>query len=383
MASVLSKIIENILLDRLSSYLTTNPNQFGFKAKHGTDMCIYSLKEIINTYKYLNGCIFTCFLDASKAFDRVKHSVLFKKLINRGAPGYIVKLLIFWYSHQTMCVRWGGGLSSKFMVSNGVRQGGILSPYLFNVYMDDLSNALDECNTGCLAGDKVVNHLMYADDLVLICPSAIGLSKLLQICEQYGIDHDIKFNSKKSAILICRNSFTKDVSFPVFTISSCKIEESTSVKYLGHFITNDMKDDKDIMRQCRLLYVQGNMLLRKFYMCSSNVKVTLFRAYCISMYTPHLWWNYTNAAIRKLYVAYNNAFRMLLKMPRDCSASGMFAENNVPSCQAVIRNLIFRFMTRLDSSSNTVIRAILDSDIMYNSRIRCHWRSLLYVNTQV
>ena len=77
---------------------------FGFKPKLGTDMCIYSLKEIIGSYSKLNGCVFSCFLDASKAFDRVKHSMLFTKLLRRGAPGYIVRLLMFWYAHQTMCL---------------------------------------------------------------------------------------------------------------------------------------------------------------------------------------------------------------------------------------------------------------------------------------
>ena len=97
------------------------------------------------------------------------------KLTRRGVPGYIVKLLSYWYAKQTMRVRWGDCISSPFRVSNGVRQGGILSPYLFNVYMDDLSRLLNCCNTGCMSGDTIINHLMYADDLVLISPSATGM----------------------------------------------------------------------------------------------------------------------------------------------------------------------------------------------------------------
>ena len=67
-----------------------------------------------------------------------------------------------------MCVRWGNSLSDPSHVNNGVRQGGILSPYLFNVYMDDLSQSLNCCKTGCLSGEIIINHLMYADDLVLL-----------------------------------------------------------------------------------------------------------------------------------------------------------------------------------------------------------------------
>ena len=94
-----------------------------------------------------------------------------------------------------MRVLWGDCISSPFRVSNGVRQGGILSPYLFNVYMDDLSCLLNCCNTGCVSGDTIINHLMYADDLVLISPSATGMKELLCACEVYSLEHAIIYNS--------------------------------------------------------------------------------------------------------------------------------------------------------------------------------------------
>ena len=80
--------------------------------------------------------MYVTMLDASKAFDRVNHSKLLCKLIDRGCPAFIVRILYYWYSTQTFTVRWCQGLSGFFTVCNGVKQGGILSLHLFNVYMD-------------------------------------------------------------------------------------------------------------------------------------------------------------------------------------------------------------------------------------------------------
>ena len=143
-----------------------------------------------------------------------------------------------------------------------------------------------------------------------------------------------------------------------------------SVKYLGHIMCSDSKDDKDIMCQCRQLYARGNVLLRKFYMCTNDVKIKLFSTFCSSMYTAQLWWNHTVYSIHRLRVCCNNVFRRLLRLPKYCNASAMFAERLIPDCKAVIQNLVYRFMSRLDKSRNTLIIAVLGTDIRWKSRIR-------------
>ena len=80
--------------------------------------------------------IFVTFLDACKAFDEIYFWLLLQKLITKDFPVFIIKILAYWYCYQEMHVRWGSTFTSSFHVSNGVKQGGILSPMLFNVHMD-------------------------------------------------------------------------------------------------------------------------------------------------------------------------------------------------------------------------------------------------------
>ena len=107
LASVMSKVMETVLLSRLERYVLSTDHQFGFKRKHGTDLCIFALKEILDKYNRQNSTMFICFIDASKAFDRVNHGKLFLKLSKSGVPGFLIRILVYWYSHQAMRVRWG------------------------------------------------------------------------------------------------------------------------------------------------------------------------------------------------------------------------------------------------------------------------------------
>ena len=104
-------------------------------SQHATDMCIFTVKSVIKYYTNQNSSVFTCFLDEAKAYDRVSHWTLFSKLIQRNIPLVIVRIIAFWYQTQHMCIKWRNFNSMYFKVSNGVRQGGVLSPKLFAIYI--------------------------------------------------------------------------------------------------------------------------------------------------------------------------------------------------------------------------------------------------------
>ena len=171
-------------------------------------------KKVIEMYKHRNSPVYVSYLDASKAFDRINHWSLFAKLNKRNVNTVFVRLLIYWYTKQIFCTRWGSCISRFFQVTNGVRQGGILSPALFNMYMDDLSTVLNNTFIGCSINGVLCNHLMYADDTCIITPSPSAMYKLLKICTKFAEDNSIIFNSSKSKLMCFKPKSLKSLYVP-------------------------------------------------------------------------------------------------------------------------------------------------------------------------
>ena len=156
------------------------------------------------------------------------------------------------------------------------------------------------------------------------------------------------------------------------------LEECTMYQYLGHFITNDGKDNKDILRQCRSIYAKGNNLIRNFYKCSVPIKALLFKMYCGSLYTCQLWSNFTLSVYKKLSVAYHGVFKKMLNLPRWTSNSMTFVTNKVPSFQEIIRRSVFSFFNRVAGSVNNLVINVLNNEHSNESTLLKRWHSLLH-----
>ncbi|XP_061705642.1 uncharacterized protein LOC133516642 [Cydia pomonella] len=157
---------------------------------------------------------------------------------------------------------------------------------------------------------------------------------------------------------------------PPVLLNGVGLARAKQFKYLGHVVTEDLKDDSDIERERRALAVRCNMLARRFARSSIEVKITLFKAFCQTLYTCNLWVNYTQRAFNALRVQYNNAFRVLLGLPRYCSASAMFAYAHTEGFGAVIRKRIASLMRRVRGSHNTILRVISEKT---DCPILGHW----------
>ena len=170
------------------------------------------------------------FLDASKAFDKILHYGLFVKLIDRGVPDAFLRVLINWYSDLGCCVVWNHAVGQSFPVKCGVRQGGILSPYLFSVYVDDLIDQLRRSGYGIHIGNVFIGGILYADDIVLASCTCNGLQKLVNVCFNYSIHWDIVFNTQKSLVSTFGGRCPQS---SLIMLNGVPLSWSLHVKYLG------------------------------------------------------------------------------------------------------------------------------------------------------
>ena len=192
----------------------------------------------------------------------------------------------------------------------------------------------------------------------------------------YGCNHDIEFNPSKSCVMYIDSR--KAGNAQIMTIGGKILNVVTSFSYLGHIICNDLSDDADLKAKTRQMYAKSNTLRQKCHMCSTAVKVKLFTAYFSNVYMCALWVNYRKTTFHQFMVAYNNSYRILNRLPMRCSASGMFATDNVNSCTCVIRKSIFSLMTRIALSLNPIVKSIVGGDVYCTSALRNLWTSLLY-----
>lgn len=254
-------------------------------------------------------------------------------------------------------------VSDDYWLPCGVRQGGLTSPDLFNLYVNDLIVELSSTPVGLRSDGRYVNNLSYADDMVLISPSIKGLQRLVSICEQYAHNHGLVYNTKKTEMMVFGSGGVPQ-NIPEVRLNGQPVAIVHSFKYLGHIVTSSLSDDEDIERQRRSLCVIGNMVARKFYAAAHDVKTTLFRSFCQSFYTCQLWTKYTQKSYNALRVAYNKIFRHLMGLKWYCSASEMYTNSRVDSFNAIHRKRIASFMSRVDTCKNSIIKSLADRVVL-------------------
>jgi len=168
------------VLHKFEGVFESDSLQFGFKKNLSCSHALFVLSQVTDYFVNHGRSVYIASLDACKAFDRVHHTKLFNKLLERGLPGRIIRVLIDWHGKLFCMVKWNGSFSSWFCVKSGVRQGGILSPFLFIIYIDSVISSLRLSDYGCHLREEYVGCIIYADDILLLSASVTNLQKCLK-----------------------------------------------------------------------------------------------------------------------------------------------------------------------------------------------------------
>ena len=154
-----------------------HPNQFGFRKGRGTVMACNYLNDLSLYCKSKGSPLYICSLDAEKCFDTIWHEGLFYKFLDILPRSYWL-FLYKWYKFMECIVRWDGSSSQPFKVYRGTKQVSILSPSLFNVFINDLLIELSSCTTGVRLDRDLCNSFAYADDITIFWAYCSRLTKI-------------------------------------------------------------------------------------------------------------------------------------------------------------------------------------------------------------
>ena len=209
--SALGKVFDSILNRRLRfakrCLNIDDPYQYGFKENTGATDSTFILNGLIDKAKAYSRPLFVCFIDFKSAFDLVNRSALLYKL-NYGISGNFFAVIRSMFKNASSRVKWNGELGNIFENVNGVLQVGVMSPTLFNLFVEDLSSYLDN-SKGVTIGDRKIDHLFFADDLFLLSETNTGLQSLINSLEIFCSQWHMVVNLTKTKVMVFHKKIYK------------------------------------------------------------------------------------------------------------------------------------------------------------------------------
>ena len=363
----LYKIFTGLILNRLKTWVELNEiiNEFqaGFRRNYSTIDNIFNLNAIV----HLNFCnktkTYAFFVDFKCAFDKLPRNSLFYKLSMLGLSKKMIVIIMLLYSETTSYVWSGSDMSEPIHVEQGVKQGCLLSPLLFSLYVNDLHDSLPG---GVQIGNTTVKVLMYADDIVLLstCPRQLQcmINSLATYCNTWGL----KVNLNKSKIVVFREGPRLSSSLS-WIFENSPIEIVNEYMYLGMLLTYNMSFRKHLETKLRTaknaINASWSALVSNTNIDVSNkLKIFDAAAKSILLYGAQVWG----------YMEYDEVERLLrffvkkiLCLPKNTPNYMVNLETNIPPLFITTIRLhldYIRKVTQLPSSRLPRILALLVFD---------------------
>ncbi len=199
-----------------------------------------SLTSIIETRKLQNKDTFTAFVDFSKAYDRIDRSLLWEKLSGMGLRIKMLSAIKVLYRDVECCVCINGFKSPWFNVNTGLKQGCLLSPVLFYLFINDLVDEIKQSVKGVNIGDEWIVVLLYADDICILAENEADLQKALNIVHDRCTRWNMIVNTDKTQIVHFRTQSKERTGF-MFIYGEQNINVMSQYKYMG-LILNEHLD---------------------------------------------------------------------------------------------------------------------------------------------
>ena len=316
LSHVFSYLFDHAILIKIDHKLITDDLQFGYRRKHSTTHAIYTVKRVINYYREHGSSVYVSFLDCTKGFDRVSHDGLFTKLLERGIPLCLLRLLMYWYSNMYSVCKWKDAFSFSFPVVSGVRQGGVLSAKFWAIYMDGLFSLLKSTKKGCHILSIFISAVLYADDVCIVAPTRKAMQCLLDTCSKYAQHWCIKYNANKTKMMYFGNDHANFTCPPLF-LNNKTLEFVTEWKYLGLTVKGEKYFSCSVMKPRAAFYRSSNSILNVLNGPSEDVQMKLLYSICVPCITYACEViDYNNRDKQSLHVAVNDAIRKIFGYDR-------------------------------------------------------------------
>jgi hypothetical protein len=241
----MSTLFESLIFKRMHWIEDLSLNQFGYKAKTSCKSAYFVANETMQFYRGGGSGLHVVSLDAAKAFDKLWRNGLFYKLIDRVDKA-IWRILFNYYNDSHIMICADGLKSESFKTYEGLKQGGIISPFLFNFFINELLVEATNMEIGAKVGTFNVSIIAYCDDLLLMSSNENHMNKLLECCHRYAINWKMEFNASKSI-----SYSIKQTNFIDFKLGDSVIPKSDGFIYLGLPIGDDIFVEKFFLEKFR------------------------------------------------------------------------------------------------------------------------------------
>lgn len=228
------KLLERIMDQRLRDEVTIGRQQLGFMKGVGTMDGIFSLRQTMEKYREKQQVLHMVFIDLEKAYDRVPRDEVWQCLRERGVPEKYIRIVQESYNNATTRVRSVLGMTDSFRVKVGLHQGSALSPFLFNVVLDVLTENVRENPPWCV---------LYADDIMLLARNRRELQEKLDRWRVALEDRGLKISRSKTEYMTTDGEGDQEETIQ---LNGTDLRRVKSFKYLGAMTEASGGLDKEI-----------------------------------------------------------------------------------------------------------------------------------------